>query len=97
MINKIYLKLKRIFPLLSIIGIACILFTDTSQLMVQLYKLSTVCLVLIAVHFIRQWMFPYIHLSDIVKHKIYGSPIASAMLFVSIIIFTIAILIITVI
>jgi hypothetical protein len=96
MIKKIYYKLKKIFPLCVIILIAALFFDDISQLSIQLYKMSMVSLVVIALHYIRQWLFPYCHLSRLYIYSL-DNPLACSIIFASMVIFMTAIIIITVI
>jgi cytochrome bd-type quinol oxidase subunit 2 len=89
--NKLWSELVRIFPLLLIILAAIVVFGDVSQLQVQLYQLSMVAFVIIAFHIARQVLFPYIDIKEIVAYTKYNA-IASAMVFVGMLIFIIVII-----
>ena len=93
--NMLY-DLKRMFPFLVAILSSIIIFQDSSQISVQLYALSMVAFVTMFFHIARQWMFPYIDLGEIVM-ICKQSPIASAIIFASVIAFLIAVIHVTVI
>jgi hypothetical protein len=94
-VTKLYKETKRILPLLLVIAITAIVFGDWSQIVVQLYKLSMVALVVCAFHIARQFLFPYIDLKlvYVIARK---ESLGAAIVFLSIIAFLIAVIVISV-
>lgn len=61
-------ELKRIWPLLVIIGLSfAVVDASGAQLAVTVYNLSMMALVLISGHLIRKALFPYLDLGTIVQ------------------------------
>lgn len=93
--RKVWNEFKRLFPLLATIIMSILIFGDAPQLSVQLYKLSMVALVIGAFHIIRKSLFPYIDL-----RKIYllarKDAIGASIIFLSIIAFLIAVIVVSV-
>ena len=85
MLKKFKQELIRIAPLLIVIALAIFIVKDYSQIMIQVYGLSMVAVSLIVFHYVRQFLFPYINLSDYAK-KALESPVASAIVFAALIV-----------
>lgn len=97
-IKKVWEEFKRVLPLIAIILIAIFIFGDVEQLIVQLYKLSSVAMVVVAVNIVRQWLFPYIDLKKIVKHASSSQDkLPAAIIFAAVMAFIIAFICISVI
>jgi multisubunit Na+/H+ antiporter MnhC subunit len=79
--EKAKFELKRYLPFLLVAGI--FLVPDKASLVV-LYAIGVVALVLILTHGARNTIFPYIHMSHLTE-KAEENPIASALVFASII------------
>ncbi len=89
--NKIFPELKRIIPLLVIIGLVIFVVKDLSQVVIQFYALSMVCVSLLVLHFVRKALFPYIDLSAF-SEKAKESSVGSAIVYASVIFFIIALI-----
>lgn len=94
-IRKFLGEIKRIFPLLIVILISIFLFSDAAQLEIQMYQLSMVAFVIIIMHCVRQFLFPYLsmmHLYYIARKE----PIACALMFMSVMVLLSVMIIISV-
>lgn len=91
-------EIKRIVPILSIIGIAVFALGDYEQLAVQIYKLSCTVFVFGAINIIRQWLLPYIDLRQLYKNCLSSTnKLPAAIMFASIIALMIIMIIVSVI
>lgn len=89
MFKNIFNEIKRYFPLAFIMAWAIWKFNDGSNIWVQLYQLSMVAFVVIAVNMIRQMLFPFVRFYELYQEA-KKEPLASAIVIASFVAFFIA-------
>ena len=93
--DRTWYELKKVWPIILLIGLAVIVFGDVSQIMMQLYTLSMTMFVLLAIYLVRRWLFPSISLTELAEAAKKSST-GAAIVYAAIIIFMVVILVITV-
>jgi hypothetical protein len=85
-ITKSISELKRILPLIIVVAIAFIVFKGLTQVALQLYEMSMVCVTVFVAHWVRKKLWPYASMEALVK-KSEENPVAASIVFASIMLF----------